>query len=79
MKPFHYVEKLAMLEWKQVCSQPFKNEITYKLFTLKSYMYIHLNMCKQMTDANLLLLLRNTWNHSTVCKQMTNSKWNYSV
>ena len=33
---------------KQISS--FKNEITYKLFTYKSYMYIHLNVRKQMIN-----------------------------
>ena len=31
----------------------FKNKITNKLFIYKSYMYQHLTMCKQMTDARL--------------------------
>ena len=29
-----------------------KNQITHKLFTYKSYIYIHLNVCKQMTDVS---------------------------
>ena len=37
-------------------------------------MYIHLNICKQMTDVELLLLHSNTWNYLTKYKQMTNSK-----
>ena len=37
-------------------------------------MYIHLNVCKQMADVKLLLLLRNTWNYLTVFPQMINSK-----
>ena len=45
---------------KQVSYNSFKNEITYKLFTYKSYMYIYLNVCKQMTDIKLLLLYNNT-------------------
>ena len=53
---------------KQISSDLFKNEITYKLFTYKSYMNINLNVCKQMS-AKLLLLDRNTWNHLTVCKK----------
>ena len=28
-----------------------KNEITYKLFTYKSYMYIYLNLRKQMKNS----------------------------
>ena len=31
-------------------------------------MYIYLNVGKQMTDAELLMLYSNTWNHLTVCK-----------
>ena len=37
-------------------------------------MYIHLNVCKQMADVKLLLLLSNNWNDLTECKQMINSK-----
>ena len=37
-------------------------------------MYIYLDECKQMTDIELLLLHRNTWNHLTVCKQMISCK-----
>ena len=33
--------------------------------------YIHLNVCKQMTDVTSLLLDINTWNHLTVYKRMT--------
>ena len=29
----------------------------FNLFTLKSYMYIHLKLCKQMTDVKLLVTL----------------------
>ena len=32
-------------------------------------MYIYLNVCKQIFDIQLLLLLSNTWNHLTVCKK----------
>ena len=48
---------------KQISYNSFKNEIIYKLFTNKSYMYIYLNGRKQMTDVKLLLLPSNTWNH----------------
>ena len=37
-------------------------------------MYIHLNMCKRVTDNKLLLLPGYTWNNLTVCKQMIDSK-----
>ena len=37
-------------------------------------MYIYSNVCKQMSDVNLLQLRSNTWNHLTVCKQLINSK-----
>ena len=31
-------------------------------------MYIHLNMCKQITDVKLLVLYSSAWNYLTVCK-----------
>ena len=34
----------------------FTNEITYKIFTYKSHMYNYLTVCKQITDAELLVL-----------------------
>ena len=37
-------------------------------------MYIHLNVCKQMTDVRLLHLHDNTWNNLTMEKQMINNK-----
>ena len=45
---------------QKISSNSFKNEIIYKLFTYKSYMYIHLNVCKQMTDVKFLLLHSNS-------------------
>ena len=61
---------------KQINSNSFKNEITNEQCTFKSYIYIYiyLNVCKQMTDVNLLLLHRHAWSHLTVGKQMINSK-----
>ena len=53
-----------------MCSYSFKNEITSKLLTHKSHVYIYLNECKQITDITLLLLRSNTWRHLTVRKQM---------
>ena len=47
---------IAILVCKQINSNSFKNEITYKLLIYKAYMYIHLNVCIQMTDVKLLLL-----------------------
>ena len=64
---------MAVIVCKVICSNSFKNEITYKLFTYKSYMYIYLNVCKQMADVKLLLLHSNTWNHLTVCKKSSGS------
>ena len=58
---------------RQISSDSFKNEITYQLFIYKSYMYVYLNVFKQMTDVELLLLHSNTWNYLTVCKQIINS------
>ena len=42
---------------KQISSNSFKNEITYKLFTYKSYMYIHSNVCKKMSDVGFDVML----------------------
>ena len=67
-----------MLVCNQINSNSSKNEITNKQFTYKSYMYIPLNMCKQMTDAKFLLLHNNAWKHLTVCQQMINCTENYS-
>ena len=39
-----------------------KENIHYKL------MYIYLDVCKQMTDVELLLLHGKTWNHLIVCE-----------
>ena len=58
MKSFNYVETMTILVYKQINSDSFKNEITNKLFTYKWYMYIHLNVCQQMTKVKLLLLPR---------------------
>ena len=33
--------------YKQISCNSFRNEITNKLFTYKSYVYTHLNVCKQ--------------------------------
>ena len=45
---------------QKIRSNSFKNELTDKLFTYKSYMYINSNVSKQMTDIKLLLLHSNT-------------------
>ena len=58
---------------KQISSNPYENEMTYKLFTYKSHMYICLKVGKQITDDKLLLLHNNTWNHLDLCKQMIDS------
>ena len=63
-----------MQVYKQMSSNPFKNEITNKLLAYKSYRYIHLNVCKQTTGVKLLLLHSNTWNYLTLRKQMINDK-----
>ena len=56
MRPFKCVETIAIIVSKQITSNTFKNEITHKLYTYKSLMYIHLNRCKQMSDVKLLQL-----------------------
>ena len=45
---------------KQISRNSLKNEIINKLIPKKSYMYIYLNVCKQMTDIKLLLFHSNT-------------------
>ena len=47
MKPFNCVETMAKIEYKEISSSSFKHEITNKLFTYKSYMPIHLNLCNK--------------------------------
>ena len=74
LKPFNCMETIATVQYKQISSNSFKNEITDKLFTYKSYMYIYLNVRKQMTHIRLLLLHSNIWNHFTACKQTINNK-----
>ena len=46
MKPFNSVETIAIPVRKQVGFNAFKNEVTEKLITYKSYMYIFLNVNK---------------------------------
>ena len=60
---------IEIIVCKQISYNSFKNEITNKLFTYKSYLDIHLNVYKQMTDAKLLLFHSNTQNHLTVYKK----------
>ena len=76
-QPFNSVEKIEILVCKHISSNTFKKNI-HKLFTYKSYVYFHLNVCKQMTVATLLLLHCNTWNYLTLYKQPISCKWNYS-
>ena len=45
-------------------------KLSYPQTNLFNIMYIHFNVCKQITVVKLLLLYRNTWNHLTLCKQM---------
>ena len=37
-------------------------------------MYIHLYVCKQMNDIELLVLYSNNWNHVMLGKQLINIK-----
>ena len=60
MESLNFVEIIAILVCKQISFNSFKNEITYNLFIYKSYMYIILNVCKQMTDIKFLLLHINS-------------------
>ena len=47
-----------------------KNEITDRLI---GYMFIYLDVCKQMTGVKLLLLHGNSGNYLDVCKRMINN------
>ena len=53
---------MAIIECKQIIYL-LKNEIGDQLFTYKSYMGIHLNMCKQMIDINCYCYYSSTWKH----------------
>ena len=66
MKPFNCVEIIAILVYKQIRCNLSKNKITNKLI---SYISCMPNVCKQMTDAKLLLLHSNTLNHLTLCEK----------
>ena len=74
MEPFNYVETKTIPVCKQISYNSFKNQITYKLVTYKSFMYTYLNVCKQMTDVKLFLLHSNTWNHLTVYQKKKTKK-----
>ena len=44
MKPFNCVETIAILMCKQMSSNSFENEITYKVFTYKhAFNYVQIN------------------------------------
>ena len=48
--------------------------------SLANHMFIHLKVCKQMTDVKSLLFYNNTWNHLTVrkkCLKMLSTKCVY--
>ena len=68
MKASNFVETIVIRVCKQISLNHLKEEIIYELFTYKTYMYIHLNVCKQMTDIKLFLLHRNIWNYLIVWK-----------
>ena len=48
--------------------------LTFLNDNLLHIIHIYLDVCKQMTDIELLLLHSNSGNHLTVCKQMRKSK-----
>ena len=51
------VKTIAIQVCKEVYCNSSKNEIIYQQFANKLYMYSHLNVCKQMTDVELILSL----------------------
>ena len=66
---------ICLNECKQINS--FKNKITFKLFTNKSYMYICLNECKQINSFKNKITFKLFTNKSYMyiclneCKQIT--------
>ena len=60
MKTFNCVQTMKILVSKKINSNSFKNKITNKLFTYKSYMCNYLTVCKHMTDVKLLALHSDT-------------------
>ena len=53
MKVFNCEERIAILVYKEISSNLFKNKIIYKLFIHSWYMYDHSTVCKQITDVKL--------------------------
>ena len=53
MEPFNCVETMVAIVCKEISFNSFKKEITNKPYTYKSYMYIHLNVCQQITVVKL--------------------------
>ena len=51
---------------------PLRVVVTVRVSSIsKIELFNHSIVCKQMTDIELLVLYRNTWNYFTVCKWMT--------
>ena len=51
MKPFNCAKTIAILVCKQISCNSFKNQISDKLISYISYIY--LNVCKEITDVKL--------------------------
>ena len=49
LEPFNCAQTIAILVCKQICSDSFKNKITYKL---TNHTYNHLTVCKQMSSGS---------------------------
>ena len=47
-KSLNCIEAIATTVCKQISCYSFKNEIAYKPFCYKSYMYIHLNVREEL-------------------------------
>ena len=52
--PENQTKPIEISVCKQMSSNSFTNEISYKVLTCKSCINIHLNMSKQMTNVKLL-------------------------
>ena len=60
--------------WNYLIVSQLTSSLTVLNVNLWHIIHIYLNVCKQMTDVNLLLLHNNSGNHLTVCEQVRRSK-----
>ena len=56
--------------WNYITVGQLISLLTFLNVNLLHIIHIYLNVCKQMTDVNLLLLHSNSGNHTAVCEQV---------